>query len=109
MLQPIFDPPVCIVNVLYLVGGEEGRSLWPFFLSHSSEIRGLCLMKWIVYSEMMENLSYFWNKTKASTVTNPKLLEIKYEKNYIWVFSQGFLIPKIWQILKCFARQFYQA
>ena len=32
---------------------------------HSSEIRGLCLMKWP--SKMLQNLSYFWN-TKTTWV-----------------------------------------
>ena len=32
---------------------------------HSSEIRGLCLMKWP--REMLQNLSYFWN-TKTHVV-----------------------------------------
>ena len=38
-------------------------------------------------------------------ITNPKLLEMKNEKtSYL-----GFPIPKIWQILKHFARQCHQA
>ena len=37
-------------------------------------------------SEMLQNLPYFWNKETqwASTVKNPKLLEIKNEKNIFW-------------------------
>ena len=40
-------------------------------------------------------------KTKASAVAKPKLLRMKNEENYL-----GFLIPKIWQILKRFSRHF---
>ena len=57
---------------------------------HSSEIRGLCLMK--LSSETLQNFPYFWNKktqivvfsstqSSASIVTIPKLLRMKNEKN----------------------------
>ena len=56
-------------------------------------------------SKMLQNWPYFWNK-KTQLVffvfhfeqLNPKWLEIKNEKN-----SLGFLVPKLWQILKYFA------
>ena len=51
------------------------------FITHISEIRSSCLMK--LSSKLFQNLTLF--------------LEI------------FFLVPKIWQILKHFARSFYQA
>ena len=33
---------------------------WWSYVYHSSEIRGLCMMKWP--SEMLQKLPYFWNK-----------------------------------------------
>ena len=83
-------------------------------------------------SEMLQNFPYFWNtKTHSffsffiscyfiffpnecpglcqhrpghSLGEKIKLHEMKNEKNYM-----GFRIPKIWQILKHFARSFHQA
>ena len=42
----------------------------------------------------------FCNVDRTSTVTNSKLLVKKNDKNY-----SAFLIPKVWQILKHFAKQ----
>ena len=51
-------------------------------------------------------LIFFYKRCPgSSTVVNPKLFEMKNEKKTYF----GFLIPKIWPILKHFARQFYQA
>ena len=90
---------------------------WLMMLGHSSEIRGLCLMK--LSSKTLQNLPYFWNK-KTQIVffvfhfSFPAMLLFylmnalfyvdidqgircnkskvaRNEKNYL-----GFLIPKIW-------------
>ena len=96
-------------------------------LLHSSEIRHLCLMK--LSSKMLQNWLYFWNKKiqlvffvfhfEQLWIFNSEcpdlcwhrprhpLLKIQSclkEKNYL-----GFLTPKIWQSLKRFAKQYYQA
>ena len=55
--------------------------------AHSSEIRGLCLVKWDP-SEILQNLHMFWKR---------------------WKRAFCFLIPKIWQILKCLAWSIHQA
>ena len=82
-------------------------------LVHSSEIRGLCLMK--LSSEILQNLPYFWNKKTQipcfyvlffifeqlcicrcpagqcrhidhiATVKNPKLLKMKNEKDQVCI------------------------
>ena len=74
-----------------------------FKCRHSSEIRNLCLMK--LPSETLQNLPYFWNM-KFQIVFFSFFISSNFgnEKNYL-----DFHIPKIWQILKCFARQFHPA
>ena len=66
-------------------------------LSHSSEIRGICLMKWP--SKMLQNLPNFWN-TKTHTICCLFFILCYFifsPKNFV-----EFHIRKIWQILKHF-------
>ena len=87
--------------------------------THSSEIRGLCLMKWP--SEMLQNLPYFWN-TKSHIVFfvfHFELLWICYSGcsgqskvarngGTIWGFSY-YIFVTIWQVLKHFSGTFCRA
>ena len=59
------------------------------------KIRGLCLMK--LASETLQNLPYFWNK-------NTQILDFAKIQNEIKKTMWGFLIQKIWPILKNFTR-----
>ena len=72
---------------------------------YSSDLRGLCLKKLSTH----QNLPYWFGKMRytkivfflissnfESTVSNPNLLEMKYEENN---FSFH-IIPKLWQFLK---------
>ena len=72
---------------------------------YSSDLRGLCLKK----LSTLQNLPYWFGKMRytkivfflissnfESTVSNPNLLEMKYEENN---FSFH-IVPKLWQILK---------
>ena len=77
---------------------------------HSSEIRGLCLMK--LSSEMLQNLPCFWNK-KPQLVFDVFISSnfgfITVDAILVYVYYLGFLFPNIWQILKHFPRQFHRA
>ena len=60
-------------NLVLKTFSKKGNNDFALFLDikvclryHSSEIRGLCLMKWP--SEMLQNLPYFWIK-KANWIT----------------------------------------
>ena len=65
------------------------------------------LQKWEVYAQLNAlakcfKICHIFGTRKHSTIFFS--LKWKMKKNYL-----GFLIPKIWQILKHFARQFHQA
>ena len=84
-------------------------ALFPQFLSnmtHSSELRGFCSNK--SSSETLQKLqmNLFFNKKTNSMNRHSKLLEMKNEKKYLFVF---FFIPKIWEMLKDFSRVFRRA
>ena len=89
---------------------------------HSSEIKGLCLMKY--RSESLQNLPYFYLIRKPTylfsffiscnfifslmayvNIDQGIHLGAKIVKNNMWAF----LMIKIWQILKDFAMAFHQA
>ena len=72
--------------------------------THSLEIRGLFSMK--LPKHIASKFAIFWimfcNVDRTSTDTNSKLLVKKNDKNHL-----AFLIPKVCQILKDFAKQFH--
>ena len=72
---------------------------------YSSDLRGLCLKKLstlqnlpllVWQNEIYQNSVFLISSNFESTVSNPNLLEMKYEENN---FSFH-IIPKLWQILK---------
>ena len=79
-----------------------------YFYIHSSEIRGLCLMKWPC--EMLQKLPYFWNmKTHADYFSFCATLFFPNEFPGLWKMKNytSFCIPKIWK--SYFAKYFHGA